>query len=59
MDQSHLIAQQVKNSLPANLPQLDPAALSRLKEQALNAARQLQQQVTVLIHDDHFWYINV
>lgn len=45
MDQSHLIAQQVRSNLPANLPQLDPAALSRLKQQALDAARQLQQQV--------------
>ena len=59
MEQSHLIAQQVKSSLPANLPQLDPAALARLKDQALTAARQLQQQVTTLIHDGYFCCMKV
>lgn len=37
--------QQVRSNLPADLPQLDASTLARLKQQALDAAKQLQQQV--------------
>ncbi len=43
--QSRHIVQQVRSKLPAKLPQLDESALARLKAQALDAARQLQEQV--------------
>jgi len=47
--QSRHIVQQVKSKLPSNLPQLDESALARLKAQALEAARLLQEQVQAFL----------